>query len=198
MSQLWPIYADDLQLPDDIESDADNAIEETYGHDPEEDQETQYDSAIAGILSPALDPKALPHSIGISFCVKPKSDRPQIEICATWARYFKQEKGWQRQPDYYLTGIVDINHERQWDVADGVVLQLRTSIEANGDYRISLFLINTTKVDESERAKTNDFLFQPQIRIVCCEGTELQSVRQNFHKDVPHGNIQQIEEEDCM
>ena len=61
-----------------------------------------------GIFSPALDPRALPRSIGISFTVEAASNDPDIEICATWARYRPDNNhDWQREPACYLTGVVN-------------------------------------------------------------------------------------------
>ena len=73
--------------PDDIESEPDDLAEEAGGHDPQEDSDSQGVVVAQGILSPALDPKALPSSIGLSFTLSSPEQSPEIEICATWARY---------------------------------------------------------------------------------------------------------------
>ena len=70
--------------PDEIDADIDQVIEETSS---EEDQDTQGYVVAPGTFSPALDPKALPRSIGLSFTVEATDGPPQIEVCATWARY---------------------------------------------------------------------------------------------------------------
>jgi hypothetical protein len=156
--------------PDDIEADSDEVIEETTS---EEDQDTQGLAIVPGVFSPALDPKALPRSIGLSFTVEADSDtQPQIEVCATWARYRQQQQGWQRYPSVCLTGPVGVENN-EWSADIGVSLQLRSRMISNGRWRISLFLVNTTQVDEAQPTGTGDYIFQPQIRTHCCTGTKL-------------------------
>jgi hypothetical protein len=87
------------------EDDVEEVIEETSS---EEDQDTQGYVAALGVFSPALDPKALPRSIGLSFTLEADSI-PQIEVCATWARYYLEQDGWHRYPTGYLSGALDVS-----------------------------------------------------------------------------------------
>jgi len=156
--------------PDEIDADIDQVIEETSS---EEDQDTQGYVVVPGTFSPALDPKALPRSIGLSFTVEASDGPPQIEVCATWARYQRHQQGWQRQPASFLTGPVRADQDRVWTAAEGVSLQLRSRPLSGGCWRISLFLVNVTEVTGNRRPDTSDHLFQPQIRVHCCSGTSL-------------------------
>jgi hypothetical protein len=156
--------------PDDVDADVDEVIEETSS---EEDQDTQGYVVVPGVFSPALDPKALPRSIGLSFIVEASDGPPQLDVCATWACYQPHQQGWQRQPAAFLTGPVRADQDRVWAAAEGVSLQLRSRGLLGGAWRVSLFLVNVTQVTEGRRPATGDHLFQPQIRVHCCPGTVL-------------------------
>lgn len=68
------------------------------------DEDQSLDAPIAGgwRTSPALDPKSLPRSLGISFAMT--GEDPTIEICATWARYERQDV-WHRVPAAWLSHL---------------------------------------------------------------------------------------------
>ena len=165
--------AEALRQPDAIEEDIDEVIEETSS---EEDQDTQGYVGTPGVFSPALDPKALPRSIGISFTINGPEGHPEAEICITWARYFLTQSGWQREPAMFLTGPVQMDISSQsWDAGPGVTLYLRSHPVSN-DWRVSVFLVNSTRVT-GDYPGTSDYIFQPQIRVSCCHGSELVPVR---------------------
>src|SRR5258708_4771932 len=90
------------RVEDDPDADADIAIEELT------DDESQ--GAGEGVIiappsafSPALDPKAQPRSIGVTFVVTASHGPPSIDICATWARYAPTaEEDWQRVPEKFV------------------------------------------------------------------------------------------------
>lgn len=177
------------RLPDDIDADIDDVIEETSS---EEDQDSQGYVVVPGVFSPALDPKALPRSIGLSFTVQADGGLPQVEVCATWARYRSHEQGWQRQPAAFLTGPVRADQNQVWMAAEGVSLQLRSRLLASGCRRISLFLVNATEVSGDARPDTGEYIFQPQIRVHCCPGTALVpvwAVSADHMPDAPPGSL---------
>lgn len=159
---------------DNIEGELDDFAEEVSG---EEDQDTQGYVVIPGIFSPALNPKELPRSIGLAFTIEADRGNPQIEICATWARYQSIDQGWQRHPAVFLTGPVSTVQNNRWVAGAGVWIQLRTRFLLEGAYRVSIFLVNTTDIPSNVHADTPDYLFQPQIRIHCCPGTKLVPVQ---------------------
>lgn len=143
----------------------------------EEDQDNQDFVASSGVFSPALDPKSLPRSIGLSFTVSNTTNIPSIEICATWARYSHESDGWHRNPEAFITRfeISDQLSERQ-SAGQGIDLIIRSKSIIPGNIRVSVFLVNITQTDE--RPATRDYIFQPQIRVNCLENTELIPVRQ--------------------
>ena len=180
---LAPVAAQ--RPPDDIESEPDDLIggieqgERSLSPDPQEDQDTPSVTVVPGILSPALDPKALPCSIGLSFTLKAATDEvPRIEICATWARYETHQQGWERRPDGFLTGPIRADQDLLRTADEGVRLQMRVVETHPSIWRISIFLTNTAPVMDAARPSTSEHLFQPQIRVICGPETELEPVRQ--------------------
>jgi hypothetical protein len=158
------------RAPDDIDAEIDEVIEETSS---EEDQDTRGHVVVPGVFSPALDPRALPHSIGLSFTVEASGGPPQIEVCATWATYQPHQDGWQRQPAAFLTGPVRADQDGVWSAGQGVSLQLRSRPLPDGGWRVSTFLVNLTQCAGETRPDAAEHLFQPQIRIRCCPDTSL-------------------------
>ena len=172
----------------DIESEADEAAQETGSPDPQEDQDAGSSAVTTGMFSPALDPKALPRSIGISFTLRSAERVPELEVCCTWARYREHRDGWERQPAAFLTGPIDATQNRRWNAAEGVLLHLRSRAVPGGTWRVSLFLVNTTEQVEPEaRPSVSEHIFQPQIRVSCNAGTELIPVRQTSPEVQPDG-----------
>ncbi len=174
----------------------DQVIEETSS---EEDQETQGYVAATGIFSPALDPRALPRSIGISFTVEAETDDPQIEICATWAHYEQHNDGWHRQPAGFLSGVVSALQDGQnWRLDAGVRVNLRSRSLDGGARRVTVFLVNEAVVPDDKPPSTGDYLFQPQIRVHLCPGTWLVPV-QVGGADSPAGELEaEMQEEQSM
>lgn len=159
---------------DNIDADYEDFIEEISS---EEDQDSQGAVVVPGTFSPALNPKELPRSIGISFSVEFEKT-PEIEVCCTWARYQHIQEGWKRQPEFYLTGRVQVDKSQSWEAGMGVSVKIRSRKLTDRTYRVSVFLVNVTPIGkENGRADTPDYLFQPQIRVVCCPGTLLVPVQ---------------------
>jgi hypothetical protein len=165
--------AEAIRPPDDIEEDIDEVIEETSG---EEDQDTQGFVGTPGVFSPALDPKSQPRSIGISFSIaSTNGGHPAAEICVTWARYQHVHEGWQREPVSYLTGPVQLDADLSRTAGSGIRLFVR-SHQVNDGWHVSIYLVNETPM-ANEYPVTSEFIFQPQIRVICCDGSELIPVR---------------------
>jgi hypothetical protein len=179
--------------PDDIEADADELpLEDVEGEEDEdgprhslsseEDQDPNGHMVVPPLLSPALNPKELPRSVGLSFTVEGDTDDPTIEVCATWARYQLVHAGWQRLPTCLLTGPVRANQHRTWSTADGVLLSMRVRNLAPHRWRVSLFLVNQTPI-QRPNAATPEHIFQPQIRAACCDGTRVLPLRSGADRD---------------
>jgi len=163
---------------EDLEADIDEAIEEVT--DDENQGAEGVIIAPPSAFSPALDPKALPRSIGISFVVTAGNGEPCIEACATWARYVPDAtRGWRREPYVALTPptTVTARSNLRWEnFGPDVDLYMRVRDQSDGYYRVSLYLVNQRSVREGERPTTPDHVFQPQIRVHCVPGTTLASI----------------------
>lgn len=149
------------------------------------DDDSDEEAPIAA-AAPILDPKSLPRSMGISFIVRATdTGKPQIAFCATWARYQdeKDPQGKQvfrRVPHCYLTPeIIDVAEFLPIPEIDAVNITLRSARRSDNTYKVSIYLVNETSlIDPMEesgkrRFQTGDMIFQPQIRVVCAENTEL-------------------------
>ncbi len=127
--------------------------------------------------SPSLDPRLRPCSIGLSILIE--GDQPTIDICATWAWYEQSGRSaWQRVPRYKLWQGVECTRSRATETAtepDGareVALDVRCR-RVGSAWRVSIFLINTTRTG---RPGAEHHVYQPQIRVLLCEGTRLRPI----------------------
>lgn len=156
---------------EDIEADADEFIEEVS--DDELPGATE-GAAIAppSAFSPALDPKAQPRSIGLSFVIVPDNmeDIPVINICATWARYEKHLGEWVRRPAFALLTDISLSNDKVRQTVGGEVALYMRVRHVDNHYRVSLHLLNESRVGADKHPDTPDFLFQPQIRVHCVSG----------------------------
>ncbi|NEO33664.1 MAG: helicase [Symploca sp. SIO3C6] len=177
-------------IPKDASNDDAKEIEgeaETLGTGIEEysDDDSEEEAPVTAV-APVLDPKSQPRSLGISLFVgATDGGEPYISICATWARY-QEERGSQgkqvfrRVPNFYITPEpIPVNENRIICVKDQVKISLRYVHLPDNTYKVSVYLVNETSLidplEESgkRRFKTSDIIFQPQIRVVCEENTQL-------------------------
>lgn len=157
-----------------VEDMVDQVVEEVSS---DEDQDIQGYVAATGIFSPALDPRALPRSIGLTFSVTAESGDSALEICATWARYEKAIDGFHRHPCFFLSGAVGVTEaEQRFTPEKDVLLLVRSRPWENG-YRVSVFLVNERNIPSEQKPQTSDYLFQPQIRVFLRENTRLVPVQ---------------------
>ncbi|MBF7084351.1 helicase [Desulfallas sp. Bu1-1] len=149
----------------DIDAESEIITEDTF-YD-EEDDISKNPIMDNTIISPALDPKSLPRSMGLSFCIANPKVLPEIEVIITWARYSKDGVNWVRKPEYFLTGAVIVRERLTWDTKKGVLLEMRGRNVSRSDnkWRISLFLVNNTEIPADKKPQTEDHIFQPQIRV---------------------------------
>jgi hypothetical protein len=150
----------------DIDGDADTIEGDV---DSDEDEDDPAVIAAGSAFSPALDPRSLPRSIGLTFVVE--ADEPQINICATYARYFRMEDDrWQRQPHCFVSGNKAVVDGAVFSGPANTEIRIRrTAIPGRSTaHRISVFLINAASPqDDPERPPSPESLiFQPQIRVV--------------------------------
>ncbi len=129
--------------------------------------------AIDHLLCPALDPRARPASLGLSFTLAAETEHPVIDICCSWGRYLKTQQGdWERTPrgevlnDVAITGLPTTHRALQ---DSHVEIHVRSRLDPSG-WRVTVFLVNSTNAT-SDRPTTEEHIFQPQIRIRLHSGT---------------------------
>jgi hypothetical protein len=165
-----------------VETDAEEDLpgEEATGADdqadPGEGVQSPAGAAIDHLVCPALDPRARPSSLGLSFALSASGGHPVVDVCCTWARYGRDAHGgWQRQPRGHLWSTVTIVGGapliRRPSEDAGIEIQVRSRREGN-HWRVSVFLVNVTLV-QGGAPLTEEHVFQPQIRIRCEGGTSL-------------------------
>lgn len=164
-----------------------------YGGIAEDDQEETV--FIPPIFTPSMDPRMRPSSIGLSSRVQVHDGRsPSLQLCITWARYLRENAGeeasgesrisWRRHPrcvildfqgagdpvDFYLGDAGKTSPDRA-----EIRLQVRCEPDPHrpGIFGVTIYLINIIKPAEPSRIRAEDCIFQPQIRVVCGEGTAL-------------------------
>lgn len=120
-----------------------------------------------------LDPRALPKSMGISFVVD-GSGVPLIGLCATWARYVKEEQDtWHRKPSRFVRHNVDVRENAEIFEDEGIRISLLSTKTSQGHYHVSIYFVNETLLPDGRYPRTEDHIFQPQLRITCEKGASL-------------------------
>lgn len=110
-------------------------------------------------ITPELDPRALPKSIGLSFVLNGKEPLG-ISFCITWARYKKVEEVWKRHPKNLIKKDIQIA-DGLWksDTDSGVLIKLRQRKVPEGTH-ISIFLVNVTPIS-GQYPQVDELIFQP-------------------------------------
>lgn len=159
-----------------IEAEATEMVQEIDAPSSDDDQNDFVATANTAFLSPALDPKALPRSIGLSFSIACDAD-PSLEVCATWARYVLDHQNWIRIPHHLLTGPIAAHlPETTFHSSDHVTIVVRSQSVGAGTWRISIYLLNNEMPADPERIDVPEMVFQPEIRVVASEGTRIVTV----------------------
>lgn len=159
---------------------------EKYYAESEEDDDTDDEISVSPQLSPVLDPKQTPPSMGITFAVSSEG-RPTVDICVTWGRYAASAESselWKRMPRYFVTKFLGKDRvmfigpdgKEAEDVKDAETsLHIMTR---KGDSRtlvVSVYVVNRVDAPVDGRVTAAHCIFQPQIRIVCGKGTRLRA-----------------------
>ena len=128
-------------------------------------------------LGPSLDPRMRPSSMGLSFALR-ATGVPTFDLAATWARYSEENTagggGWRRKPHGQVwRGIPATDDLLEVTTDKDVRISVRALPDRRDDrtVRVSVYLVNDTDADDERGAGVH--LFQPQLRIICGEGTEL-------------------------
>lgn len=114
----------------------------------------------------------LPKTVGISFVAH--GQPPLVSFCATWARYTREGDKWLRNPRFFVKEKIDATKPDEWSSPDDTVkFVLRTHISVDGNHHVALYMVNETPLGDPEKVRTEDLIFQPQLRIVKEQKTEL-------------------------
>lgn len=165
----------------------------------------------------SLDPRQGSKSMGLSFSTSSKSGNITLSICCTWARYElkngydRYEYGlYTRVPNYFITKEIDISNsddvrynlfselsfEKKLVTRDGPTLHIRKKEnKSQNGWTVSIFLENKTKfnVEIDKREHEEHRIFQPQIRVVCSDNTEI-----NFLDQTVIPNADSIEAKESL
>jgi DNA polymerase IIIc chi subunit len=153
-------------------------VEAAEGEDDDIEEETEF-----GAFGLHLDPRALAKSLGISFVLSGKKPRV-VGLCATWARYEEtRKKVWKRKPYKFISHRIEVSNERELYKDNGIRITVRTKKTSQGDYHVSVFLVNETSLEGKEYPRTEDFIFQPQLRIVCEDEAMLVPIIGELHDE---------------
>lgn len=130
------------------------------------------------VISPSLDPKRRPSSIGITFFVE-KLNAP-ILVCVTWADYDTViEDGGKTYRRHPRSKVVEIPSNGKGRVKIGKdkdiylyysIKDVKTSRREN---RVSIFVVNEIEPKDKHRTEVENAIFQPQIRIKLSNGSKL-------------------------
>ena len=166
----------------------------------------------------SLDPRLGSKSMGLSFSAFSKSGNIKFSICCTWARYElktgfdRYEHGlYTRVPNYFITKEIEISDsenitcnlfsepsfEKKSVSRDGAILHIhkKKNRTNDGSWTVSIYLENKTKfnVKIDKREHEEHRIFQPQIRLKCSEGTNI-----NFLEDSIEPVSNSIESKDSL
>src|SRR5579885_3293832 len=170
----------------DVEAGAELPSEDTR-----ETEETFHTDDTAAVMpfAPALNPQARPFSMGISFVVKRNTDamRATVHICLTWARYSRHDNDhnavWNRLPRCAVLPPMDADLDQVlWLDGDGSVCEegdasaevslhiISRSTTTDAHRLTSVFFVNRIRTQHTDFVPADDYIFQPQIRVVCSTG----------------------------
>ena len=161
------------------------------GETGEEDEEM--DNMVS--FSSDLHPQSQPYSMGISFFVETVKieEDSEINICVTWSRYFKLSeeiqkiKGkemWQRHPRVFVMERIKLNRNiircrvnGNGQLTDNtgeteISIVIRTKKSEPCRTFIAVYLVNEIVPARTNYVETDEYIFQPQIRIVTGKNTK--------------------------
>ncbi|MEM2878874.1 MAG: DISARM system helicase DrmA [Candidatus Caldarchaeum sp.] len=182
----------------DIDAESGIAFNESQEYEEETDDA---DIHAPPHLSPVLNPKCRPSSIGLSFMVEYHGGTtPGIDVCLTWSRYFwnADKKVWKREPRYAIRTIALDSDIKSFRIGpdgaettpDRAEIHLHVLVRNRQGNRafVTLYAVNGirfTSTSTGDRVGSENHIFQPQIRVVCWSGTRVIPViqREPLRKD---------------
>jgi len=148
-----------------------------------------------------LDPRVGSKSMGVSFVVSSETGVPKISICCTWARYEIKEGYdryenilFQRKPNFFISDEISITgedirdklsgtSEKKLVTRDGIIFHVkqRKNPNSEGTWTVSVYLENNTGY--KEKATEEHRIYQPQIRVICSNGTKTEFLEQTLEPE---------------
>lgn len=160
---------EELKQIDHVRQEAEEATRTAKEVDDLEQQDDI--GTFSGMPEGGLDPRSRPKSLGVSFCIEGVD--PEIDLCLTFARYFRTEAGlWKRKPNYLIlqaikaTKTLELTKEAP-NIPDGLGVYLSSTQLSQKTWKVSIYVVNETELEDKNRYSISDLVFQPQIRIVC-------------------------------
>ncbi|WP_409346929.1 DISARM system helicase DrmA [Paenibacillus sp. MBLB4367] len=159
----------------------------------EDDTEEVVEASLTG--SPSLDPKSPPKSLGFSVVVEVENEDAQVEICFTWARYFSNGSEWQRR-SFYEYKQLPVIQPKHWEdtYKSGVEFTMKSTKLTENRYKLSVFLVNNSKLEVPSKPTTSDFVFQPEIRfnkLNACQFCPLEDMTDNSDDEYTDERIEE-------
>ena len=155
------------------------------GFDEIEDTSDE-ETAEIPVVSPSLDPKRKPSSMGITFYVE--ASATPIRACITWGEYYgakeDEKRIYQRNPRSKVVEI-PVNGKGRINICGDKEIFLYYYINEvkseSHKNRISLFIVNEIQPKKVFKTEVEDTIFQPQIRIKLGAGSKLATENQKIN-----------------
>lgn len=150
----------------------------TIVHKRMEGDEQQEQESIS--MNPSLNPQKPPSTMGLSFLVATVPS-PEFKICLTWAKYLKDPVNWRRFPKYVVLSVNESSDPIQYFDSSGQTckkdsaeISFRFKIRnVENTFFITMFFVNESIIPKDSRDFFSYNIFQPQIRVVCKNNTEI-------------------------
>ncbi len=193
---LQPVGAREMEPGNEVDSLSGGLeLEITSLHESTAEDDLEETVLVPSIFTPSMDPRIRPSSIGLSFRVQVQAgSSPSLQLCVTWARYLQEGPGeetsgesgirWRRHPRCVILNLQETSGSRDFYLNDRgqvsrdqaeIRLQVRCEPDSDGSgiFGVTIYLINAIRPEDPPKIRTEDCIFQPQIRVVCEGGTAL-------------------------
>lgn len=138
----------------------------TVGPVGEEDGTSDAPSLIdAALIDAGRKFRQIPSSFGISFILKEAPKDGEVSVCLTWARYTKEGNAWTRKPKIWIHSF-DGKKGTSSIVSEDETVELYFHLHLNRSvWKCSIFFVSRVFMADRKIVKTEDVIYQPEIRI---------------------------------
>ena len=159
--QLNPIESDGVETEIQTQS-----LGEFVGVSSAEDNDDPPNMVDQALIDAGKQFRSIPSSFGVSFAVQKLPRQNELKLCFTWARYKSEQNTWKRMPSIWMIDApcTPGSHE-VINPNKTVKAHIEIHQSASSHWKISIFLLSTVDLDDRKRVKTEDIIFQPEIRI---------------------------------